>query len=100
MQIIPLQPVPNQITSVILGDQICRIKVTQQISGIYCDLYVEDFLIIGGVLCLNLNRIVRSEYLGFQGELFFMDNQGEDDPIYTGLGGRFSLMYLSPEEIP
>jgi len=99
MQTIPTQPTPNQILTVILGDQICQIKITQQITGIFCDLYLNGVLVVGGVLCQNLNRIVRSTYLGFVGDLCFIDNQGEDDPIYTGLGTRFTLVYLEPGEV-
>ena len=55
--------------------------------------------IIAGVLCQNLNRIVRSLYLGFVGDFMFNDNQGDTDPVYTGFGGRYQLVYFAPADL-
>ena len=99
MEIIPLKPVPSQVLTVTLGGQACQIEVYQKQTGLYVNLYVNNALIIGGVICQNLNRIVRSLYLGFIGDLAFIDNQGSDDPYYTGLGVRFSLAYLSADDL-
>lgn len=94
MRVIPLQQVPSQTLAVSLGGQSCQIDIYQKLSGLYCNLYVNNSLIIGGVICENANRIVRSTYLGFLGDLAFLDNIGEDDPVYTGFGDRFSFIYL------
>lgn len=99
MQIIPIEPVPSQVFSVILGTQICQISLYQRLSGLYCDLYVNDALIVAGVVCYNLNRIVLSLYLGFIGDLIFIDNEGSADPYYTGLGDRFSLAWLELDDL-
>ena len=96
---IPLQPVPSQTLTVLLGTQTCQINLYQQVSGLYCDLYVNNLLIIGGVVCQNLNRIVRDLYLGFIGDLCFWDTQGAQDPDYTGLGGRYNFLYLTPADL-
>lgn len=90
---IPLQAVKSQTVAVQLGGQSCRIKVHTRTFGLFVDLYVNDALVIGGVLALNNNRIVRSAYLGFTGDLYFWDTQGSDDPDYTGLSDRFELLY-------
>lgn len=100
MEIIPLDPVPSQTLTVSLTNQTCQIAIYQKAYGLFCDLYVNNVLIIGGVICENLNRIVRSLYLGFQGDLMFIDNQGSSDPFWTGLGTRYSLAYLSPSDLP
>lgn len=100
MEIIPLDPVPSQTLTVSLSNQTCQIKVYQKLYGLFLDLSVNNVLIIGGVLCENLNRIVRSLYLGFQGDLLFIDNQGSSDPTFDGLGARYSLAYLSPSDLP
>ena len=94
MRVIPLQAVPSQILTVSLGGQACRINIYQKLTGLYCNLYINDVLILGGAICENLNRIVRDAYLGFIGDLAFIDNQGTDDPVYTGFGTRFSFLYL------
>lgn len=63
------------------------------------DLSVNDVLVIGGVLCENRNRIVRSKYLGFNGDFAIIDTEGDEDPEWTGFGsGRFVLMYFENED--
>lgn len=99
MLIVPLQPVPAQELSVTLSDQVCQIRVWQKATGMFIDLYVDNALVIGGVLCENLNKIVRSAYLGFSGDLAFIDTQGSSDPDYAGLGSRFKLAYLDPTDV-
>lgn len=98
MLIVPLQAVACQSVSVVLGNQNCRINVGQKGDWVFLDLYVNDVLIIGGVICENLNRIVRNKYFGFVGDLTFIDNEGTNDPVYTGLGSRYSLAYLEDGE--
>lgn len=100
MQIVPLAPVPNQAVSVTLNGQNCQINVVAKATGVFVDLYVANSLVIGGVIARNLNLIVLSAYLGFIGDLMFIDNQGWSDPTYTGLGTRYSLAYLTPADIP
>lgn len=99
MLFVPLQQIPNQAVSVVLNNQSCQVNVYQKFFGLFLDLYVSDTLIIGGVLCQNLNRLVRSAYLGFQGDLGFWDTQGTSDPYYTGVGARYQLTYLTPADL-
>ena len=99
MLIIPLQADPNQAVTVLLNNQNCQINVYQKFFGLALDHYVSDVLIIGGCYCRNLNRLVRSTYLGFLGDLAFWDTQGSSDPYYTGLGTRYQLLYITPAEL-
>lgn len=103
MLIVPLQAVPNQTLTISLGDQLCQINVYQKGPNLYLDLLVNNATIIIGTICENLNRLVRSLYLGFSGDLAFIDNQGSDDPLYTGLGptadARFNLAYIEASEL-
>lgn len=99
MQVIPLNPVANQTTRIILNQQACKINVYQKSTGLYCDLYVNDALVIGGVVCQDLNRIVRDAYLGFIGDLAFFDTQGNSDPVSSGLGSQYVFLYLSPADL-
>lgn len=124
MVIIPLQPVVSQTVNVVLADQSCTIDVYAKgilaayqppwvpaptpptypapdllASALYLDLYVSNVLVLGGIQCLNGVAIVRDSYLGFVGDLAFYDTQGATDPVYTGLGGRYVLAYLSPGDI-
>jgi hypothetical protein len=105
MQIVPLLTKPSQIVSVALNNQACTIRVfTASIGGastaMFVDLYVNNTLVIGGVIALNKTVIVRSAYLGFVGDLAFIDTQGSNDPTYDGLGTRYFLSYFLPAELP
>lgn len=99
MELIPLQAVPNQALTVNLEGQVTQINIYQKALGLFVDVYVDNILIIGGVIAENLNRIVRSIYLGFIGDLAFIDTQGTTDPVYTGLGSRYSLAYITAAEL-
>ena len=100
MQVVPLNPSPNQKLTIGLDNQSCQIQVFQTDGGLFMNLAVNDEPIISGVLCQNRNRIVRSLYLGFNGDFYFDDTQGSEDPDYTGLGTRFFLVYLSAADLP
>jgi hypothetical protein len=104
-QIIPLQPVPSQTVQTLLNGQSCTINVYQKAFGVFFDLLVNDALLIGGRIAENLNVLVREAYLGFSGDLVFVDTQASpslpaSDPFYQGLGSRFQLQYLLPSELP
>lgn len=90
---IPLAPLPSQSVNVTLGNQQCRIDIVQKSTGLYLDLYVSDVPIALGVLCLDANFIVADSYVGFTGDLIFIDSQGAQDPDYLGLGGRYALYW-------
>ena len=94
MQIIPIQDVPNQTLQTTVAGQNCQINIYQLASGLFCDLYVGSVLIIGGVVCEDRNRLVRDLYLGFIGDLCFIDTQGSSDPTTPGLGTQYLLAYL------
>lgn len=94
MQVIPLQDVASQTFQVTLDGQSCNINLYQLNTGLFMDLYVGSTLIVAGVICEDRNRIVRDLYLGFIGDLGFVDTQAADDPVSPGLGDRFQLVYL------
>lgn len=95
-QFIPVQPIPAQILRVALGGQSCRLRIYQRSTGLYIDVYVNDVLFVGGVLCVDRADIIRDLYFGFNGDLRFVDIRGTDDPHYTGLGDRWRLVYMQP----
>lgn len=101
MLVVPVQALPAQQLSVILAGQTVDITLRQLVTGLFIDLAANGVEIVGLVLCQNQNRIVRDLYLGFAGDLFFYDNSGAGmDPEFTGLGTRYTLMYLEPSELP
>ena len=118
--VIPLTAVPAQILSITLSLQTCVIKVyfkrvfVPQSTGIateppvyipqtscFLNFYINDTLVVGGVLCEDRNLIIRNAYLVQNvigpstpfGDLAFVDTQGSNDPTIVGLGSRFLLTY-------
>jgi hypothetical protein len=100
MMLIPAQPLPNQSMQALLGDQNCTINLAQNAYGLFMTLYVGTETICSNVICQNLNRIVRDAYLGFIGDFIFNDTQGTSDPVYTGIGSRYQLIYLEAGDLP
>jgi hypothetical protein len=100
MLAIPLQPVPSQNFKVPLNGQYCEINLYTRSTGLFIDLYANGQTIVTGVICLNQTLIVRDAYLGFIGDLAFLDTVSETDPVYTGLGSQYQLLYLLPSELP
>lgn len=96
---ISLDAVKEQMVNVTLSEQQCSIRLVQRESGIYMDLSVSGVPLIQGIPCWYANKMVRYKYIGFIGDLVFLDSKGEEDPEYSGLGKRFNLYYLSEGEI-
>lgn len=63
------------------------------------DLTVNGDPILQGVPCLYANKIVRYKYLGFRGDLFFLDNEGQSDPQWNELADRFPLYFITEAEL-
>lgn len=102
MLIVPLSAIPNQQVQAQLNNQNCTIALQQMAYGLFLTLYVGSALIITNAVCENMNRTVRNAYLGFSGDLAFVDTQGNSDPVYMGLGGgaaRFQLYYLTSSDL-
>lgn len=98
MQTIPLQSQPSQILKAVLGGQNCQIFVYQKPQGVYVDVVANGIDIVIGVIAEDANIIICREYIGFQGNLMFIDTQGSADPDYLGMGSRWQLVYLTAEE--
>lgn len=90
-----LSSLPAQSLYVQLGNQTCRLKVYQKMTGLYLDLDVDNVRVVSGALCRDRVWIVRDGYLGFTGDLAFVDGQGTSDPDYTGLADRYALLWGS-----
>src|SRR6266705_1683515 len=72
---------------------------TDGIDALYLDLFVNGAPVVNGVVCQNLNRVVRMEYLAFIGDLMWQDTQGANDPISPGLGTRYLFCYLEANDV-
>ena len=60
---------------------------------VFVEVYVNDALLIGSTLCSNAVTVVRNGYWNFVGDIAFLDTQGNDDPLTSGLGSRWVLGY-------
>ncbi|HEY6019613.1 MAG TPA: hypothetical protein VIY48_06855 [Candidatus Paceibacterota bacterium] len=67
--------------------------------ALFIDVAVDNVPIVSCVPCLNLQRVINADYLGFVGDLRFNDTQGTNDPTYDGLGTRYVLNYLEASEL-
>jgi hypothetical protein len=99
MQQIVLQSVPSQQTQVVLDGQSCSISVYVKNQCMFLDLAVNGTQIAYAVQCKNLVSLVPTSYLGFSGRMIFFDTQGTNDPVYTGLGTRWVLLYLDSADL-
>lgn len=105
MMIVPLQALASQSFQVPLNGQACALNVYQKGGDLYLDLSVSGVAIQQGKQCRDRVLIVRHAYLGFQGDLAFVDTQGVTDPVYTGFNpdpaqARYLLVYLAPADLP
>lgn len=96
---VSLEAVKEQTVNVALNQQQCSIRLVQRESAMYMDLSVNNVPLIQGVPCLYANKMVRYSYLGFSGDLVFLDTQGTSDPEYSNLGGRYKLFYMTEAEL-
>ncbi len=98
MQTVPLQPVPSQVSKVVLGGQNCQISVYQKSQGLFVDVVVDGVDIAIATIARDIDPIISRTYTGFIGNLLFIDTQGNVEPSYAGLGARWVLIYLTAEE--
>jgi hypothetical protein len=96
---IPISATPSQSLSVQLAGQQCQIKIYAKSSGVFLDLSVNNTPIRTAVLCMDRVKLVRHPYLGFIGDMTFVDTQGKHDPDYTGFGSRYVLTYLEASDL-
>lgn len=97
--VVPLHSIPSQVINITLSGQDCDITVYQKTTGLYFDLSVDGNSIVSCVLCRDRVVLVTQAYLGFIGNLAFLDTQGNTDPSYDGLGSRYLLIYTGVGEV-
>lgn len=100
MLTVPLAPVPSQNFNVQLDNQNCQMSVYTLTTGLYMDLSVNNVVIATARILLDGARALQDcQYTAFVGDFILVDTQGEDDPVYTGLGTRWQLVYLEAADL-
>lgn len=96
--IIPLQDSANQTFSAILDNQSTAISLLTTDYGLFATVTYNGVAVATSRLCLDRTDVNSSRYLGMPQALFFADLQGQSDPVYTGFGTRYVLVYGDPPE--
>lgn len=91
--VIPLSPIPNQTFNIILNEQRCEFTFITRGVDMYMNLTVNEENLINGQICLNNVDLIQYKHLNFKGKLYFVDTQGNLDPLYYGLNDRWLLIF-------
>ena len=98
MLTIPTTATPSQNIQTNVGGQSVVINLYQKDKGLFADIVSNNVTIVSSVICLDAVPLIAADYMGFDGNLMFVDTQGSSNPDYTGLGDRFQLVYLTADE--
>lgn len=114
MQDIPgIGAVPAQTFQAVLAGQNCSfslytntgydfndLTLSTPDTNLYMDLAVNGVSVTIGAICLNEKRLlINRQYLGFVGDLMFIDTRGAEDPQASGLGTRWQLIYVEAADL-
>jgi hypothetical protein len=100
MLTVPLTAVPSQTFGIILDGQNCNINVYTEATGIYMDLSLSGTVLATARILRDGARVLQDlQYTAFVGDFIMVDTQGELDPVYTGLGARWQLVYLEASDL-
>jgi len=98
MLLIPLKPVANQTVTVMLSGQVIRLAIREMTTGVYLTAWLDNVIVQSGILCVDRARMMDSNYDRFVGGFMFMDSQGLENPVSSGIGTRWNLYYLESGE--
>ena len=93
MLAIPIAATPSQTLSVLLSGQDVRLNIYQKTTGLFVDVLVAGVTLVSCAIARDRVPIIRNDYRGFIGDIFFKDLLGASDPNYSGLGTQFVLGY-------
>ena len=91
---IPISDERSQKLTTTLGKQVVDIVLTMRLGKLYADVKANRVPVVSGRVCLNREPIVNEAFRPFDGELYFEDLQGSEDPVFGGLGKRYVLRWV------
>lgn len=95
---IPLQPQAAQSLKVVLDEQACEIQIRERLGLLYMSMVVDGVESWNNYVCYDRQNIKPFAYMPFKGGLYFIDTEGNTDPVYTGLNTRYFLIYLFEDD--
>ena len=93
-----MQAIPAQFVKFVVGGQSVEMSIYAKSTGLFVDLTVGGVAFMQGVLALDCVPLISRDYMGFVGNLLFIDTQGNNDPTYDELSARYRLIYLTSDE--
>lgn len=96
---IPLDNIPNQKFQIQLGKKTCQFEFITRGLFMYMNLSVDGEEQLNGIICLKDVNLIPYTDINLDGKLYFVDTQGDLDPIYWGLNDRWLLVYEVDDDI-
>ena len=100
---LPLEAMVHQEFLITLGEQDCPIALCQRGAALYLDLNAGGVTVCRGAICQPGAGIVQQATAAFEGQLFLVDTRSrpmeQQPPQWQGLGTRWKLCWLTPEEV-
>ena len=96
---IPLSQTPSQAFQIVLNGQDCNIELLTRGERLYMNLAVDGEDVQNGAVCINQVPIIQIPTSRFSGNMMFVDTLGDTNPSWTGLDGRYQLVYLTQDEL-
>lgn len=90
---VPLSSLPSQELSLVLGNQDVTVRVLTRGDYLYLDILKESTPVIQGQLIVTGQNLLPSGLSNFVGNFQMVDINGTSDPVYTGLGTQYRLLY-------
>ncbi len=95
---IQVAPLVAQSFKVVLGEQACEIEIRERLGRLYMSLVADGVTAWTNYPCFDRQNIKPFRHMPFVGGLYFIDVEGYSDPVASGLGTRYFLVYFPTED--
>lgn len=101
MLTVPLAAIPTQTLSIVLDNQAFAMTVRTVAGSLYFSLSLGGVAVVTNKVAIDRTRLLlSSSYQGVVGDFAFVDTQVPyADPVYSGLGTRYFLIYLQAGDL-
>lgn len=95
--VIPIQATPITRFSVPLDTGNAQVTLTTTEEGLFADVIYNGVPVALGRRCMDRTNLNPAPYLGLPQGLYFADQRGTTDPVWTGFNTRYLLCYGDPD---